>query len=1086
MVKTHNMIHCHTDLSNGTTNIDSVSKYQQYVDRAVEEGMTAIAFTEHGNMFSWFDKKRYCESKGIKYIHAIEMYVTKTLDEKIRDNYHVCMYARNFEGFKELNKLVSKAYNRNDNHFYYVPRISLEELINTSSNIIIGTACIGGGLRPNSEIAGPYLDFLIKNKDRCFLEVQHHFVTSQISYNNTIWNLNKKYGIPLILGTDTHALNETHAKGRTMLQLSKNIHFDNEDGWDITWKTMPEVISLLKRQGGTDEQISQAILNTHRLTSMVEDFEIDKSYKYPKLYDDSYSVLINKIKEGYVNRNIDSYVNREEYLQRIESELEAYKHNNAIDFLLLDEGLKSDAAKIGIYPGPSRGSVSGSLIAYLIKMTDMDPIKHKLNFERFMNTARVSLADVDTDWPPSRREEVKNILYNKPGLCCSEIVTFNTVALKGSVRDVCRALYTNRNVPDYLEQKINEEVQAYGRPLDKTRDLYESIKNGRYVEVSNYICKNIDDNEYQMRAEFPDIFEYVDIINGTVVSLGIHPCGTIVSPVPLDENVGLITLGTTDKPVSMLNMNEINDIFYVKLDILGLENIELINETCHLASIPRLTPDNVPDDEKVWKAIRDDTLGIFQWNGETGSRYIKHLFDDIVIEKIKKKFDKLGIEFKYIDLFSVGNGAIRPGGASYRDALSEGEFYDNGHEGINKLLAPTLGYLVYQEQIMDFLVQFCGYAKGEADIVRRAVAKKKNSEQYLPEIKRRFIEEMKVRENMPYEKAEKIIEVFLQVILDASAYLFSLNHAQAYSYIGYMCGWLREYYPLEFLTVMLNNASGDLKKTKEITDYAAKRGIEILKPTFGKSRGEYFFDKKENKIYKGISSVKYVNNEVADVLYEMHKENNFESFVDVLIVAKNRKIGSKHIEVLTKIGYFREFGCVKKLLKISQLYYLFTSKKQFKKIDYTDEQIEILSRHADTVTDKVIKNLNIKSLINELSQKINDIELPPGRIVKYEYEYIGSTEYMDTSVNPQILVVTEINTKYTPTIKVYRVCTGETFEAKIAKDFYLEKPLQLYDTIYLGDVKEKFKKRKVDGKWITTNEKNYYITYYLVDREKQE
>lgn len=1085
MIKTHNMIHCHTDLSNGTTNIDSVSKYKQYVDKAVEEGMTAIAFTEHGNMFSWFDKKRYCESKGIKYIHAIEMYVTKTLDEKIRDNYHVCMYARNFEGFKELNRLVSKSYDRNDNHFYYVPRISLEELINTSDNIIIGTACIGGALRKNSEIADVYLDFLIKNKHRCFLEMQHHFVSPQISYNNTLWNLNRLYGIPLIAGTDTHALNETHAKGRVLLQQSKNIHFDNEDGWDITWKTMPELISLFKKQGATDAQIHEAMLNTHTLANMVETFDIDVSYKYPKLYENSYDVLINKIRQGYIERGIDNYPNREEYLQRIETELETYKHNKAIDFLLLDEGLKSDAADIGIYPGPSRGSVSGSLIAYLIKMTDMDPIKHKLNFERFMNTARVSLADVDTDWPPSRREEVKDILYNKPGLYCSEIITFNTVKLKGSVRDVCRALYVNGDVPKHIQEKCEQDISAYGKLTDKTSEQYNAIVNGKYLEISNYICKNIDDNEQQMRKEFPDVFEYVDIISGTVVSLGIHPCGTIVSPIPLDENVGLISLGTTDKPVSMLNMNEINDIFYVKLDILGLENVELINETCKLAGIPRLTPDNVPDDEKVWKAIRDDTLGVFQWNGETGSRYIKHLFDDKVVDKINKKFDELGIEFKYLDLFSVGNGAIRPGGASYRDALSEGEFYDNGHEGINKLLASTLGYLVYQEQIMDFLVQFCGYEKGEADIVRRAVAKKKNSEQYLPEIKRRFIEEMKIKENMPYEKAEKIIEVFLQVILDASDYLFSLNHSQAYSFIGYMCGWLREYYPLEFLTVMLNNASGDLEKTKEIADYAAKRGIEILKPTFGKSRGKYFFDKNERKIYKGIGSVKYLNSEVADKLYHMYHENKFDTFADVLKVANEIKVGSKHIDILIKIGYFREFGTVRKLLKIQSLYSSFSSKKQFKRCNYTEEQQYYLLKHSKTSTEKVIKDLNVVSLVNDLSSKIQDVELPPGRIVGYECKYIGSTEYIDKNCNQQIFVVTGVNTKYTPTLTIYQPYAGKTIEAKVNRDFYSEKPLQLYDTIYLGDVKEKFKKRKVDGKWITTDEKNYYITYYLVDRDEQ-
>lgn len=1044
-MKTHIITHCHTDLSNGTTNIDSVTKYQEYVDRCVEEGMHAIAFTEHGNMFNWLYKKEYCESKGIKYIHGIEMYVTKSLDEKVRDNYHTCMYAKNFDGVKELNKLVSKAYNREDNHFYYVPRISFEELKNTSDNILITTACIGGGLRPNSEIKNDYIKFLAENKHRCFLEVQHHLVNVQANYNREMVELSKTYNIPLIMGTDTHALNETHVKGRSILQKAKNIHFENEDGWDISFRTFDELKKMYAAQGAlTENEFMEAAKNTHVLADMVEGFEVDKQYKYPKLYDDSLAVLKQKINEGIIRRGVNKYPNYKEYIDRINVELEAYQHNKAVDYLLLDEGLKTEAREIGIEPGPSRGSVSGSIIAYLIGMTDMDSIKRNLNFERFMNTARVSLADVDTDWPPTRREEVKNLLYSKEKLYCSEIVTFNTVKLKGSIRDVGRALNID-------------------------------------LQIVNEICKNIEDDEQKYREQYPELFEYVDIISGTVVSLGIHPCGTIVSPIPLDENVGLITTTTTDKPISMLNMNEINDLFYVKLDVLGLENVELINDTCELAGIERITPDNVPDDENVWKAIRDNTLGIFQWNGETGSRYIKHLFKDETIEKIKNEFDRLGLKFNYMDLFSVGNGAIRPGGASYRDALSEGIFYDNGHEGINKFLAPTLGYLVYQEQIMDFLVQFCGYEKGEADIVRRAVAKKKNSEQYLPEIKRRFIEYMRVTENMPYDEAEKIIEVFLKVILDSSDYLFSLNHSDAYSYIGYMCGWLRENYPFEFLTVMLNHSIGILEKTKEITTYAKEKGINILPPTFGKSRGAYFFNKEENSIYKGIASVKYINNDVAETLYKMYHENEIKDFIQFLFIAKEYKITSRHLDVLVKIGYFREFGTTKKLLKLVELFNTFSSKKQFKRDMYNEAQMKLLEKHAETITDKMVKGVNVESLLRELETMVPNEEFAQGTLIQFENEFIGSISYIDDTCDKRIFVVTEVIDKYaTPFVTLYKPYDGTVQKVRVDKNFYAEKKLKQYDTVYLSSVEAKNKRKKVDGKWTISEEVDYYIYYYIL------
>lgn len=300
-----------------------------------------------------------------------------------------------------------------------------------------------------------------------------------------------------------------------------------------------------------------------------------------------------------------------------------------------------------------------------------------------MNTERVSLADIDTDWQPNQREAIKDYVYSMEGLYCADIITFNTVALKGSIRDCARAL------------KID-------------------------LSIVNDICENInDDNIESYREQYKELFEYVDIVNGTVVSIGTHPCGQVVSPIPLDENMGLLTLVTCKNPVTMLNMKEIDSLNYVKLDILGLDNIQIINETCKLAGIERLTPQNVDDnDEAVWQSIKEDTLGIFQWDG-SGSYYIKDLFSDETIKRIKEVYP----DFRYIDLMACGNGAIRPAGESYRYELAQGIFRDNGHKALNDLLAPTLGYLVYQEQIIAFLNQFCGYTMGEADIVRRGFAR---------------------------------------------------------------------------------------------------------------------------------------------------------------------------------------------------------------------------------------------------------------------------------------------------------------------------------------------------------------------------
>ena len=279
--------------------------------------------------------------------------------------------------------------------------------------------------------------------------------------------------------------------------------------------------------------------------------------------------------------------------------------------------------------------------------------------------------------------------------------------------------------------------------------------------------------------------------------------------------MGLLSLSTCENPVTMLNMKEIDSLNYVKLDVLGLDNIQLINETCKLANIERLTPQNIDDnDEKVWMSIREDTTGIFQWEG-TGEHYIKDLFSDDTIDKIKKQ----NPDFKFIDLMSVGNGAIRLAGASYRDELSHGIFRDNGNNELNKLLSSTLGYLVYQELILSFLHEFCGYTMGEADIVRRGFAKKLGTEQYIPRIKEGFIKTMKEKYNTNEKESEKIVESFIQVIQDASSYLFSLNHSLPYSYIGYICGYLRYYYPLEFFTVFLNINKDNAEKSSKALEY---------------------------------------------------------------------------------------------------------------------------------------------------------------------------------------------------------------------------------------------------------------------------
>ena len=380
----YTIYHLHSRLSNGVTNIDSITDFHDYVDAAKVSGMTAMAFSEHGNIFAWLKKKEAIEAAGMKYIHAIEAYLTEDIGDKIRDNYHCVLIARNYDGVKELNKLTSISFNRDDGHFYYVPRLTFEELFQTSDNILITTACLGGVLNNGTPSAKEkMLNFLRKNKERCFLEIQHHNCEDQIAYNQTLLNLSRELGIRLIAGTDTHALNDEHMDGRAILQKAKGVRFATEDEWDLTFKTYEQLIAAYKKQGSLPmDVVKEAIENTNYMASLVEPFTVDYSPKYPKLYADSEKVFKEKINEGVIRRGINKKPNYKEYIDRIHYEYDTYKHNGAIDFMLLEEDYKSAMRAKGIKYGYSRGSVSGSVIAYLLGITEVDSVKYNLNFER--------------------------------------------------------------------------------------------------------------------------------------------------------------------------------------------------------------------------------------------------------------------------------------------------------------------------------------------------------------------------------------------------------------------------------------------------------------------------------------------------------------------------------------------------------------------------------------------------------------------------------------------------------------------------------------------------------------------------------
>ena len=1048
MANNYTILHCHTMLSNAVTNIDSVTTYQQYISKAKELGMSAMAFSEHGSVMGWVKKKLAMEEADIKFIYAEEFYLTSTLDEKIRDNYHCLLIAKNYDGVLELNKLSSKSFNREDNSFYYVPRITINDVENTSDNIIVSTACLGGVLNKAPEdIKADFFNWLCQHKDRCFLEIQPHLDPQQKIYNQALYGLSKRSGLKLLMCTDTHALNNEHVEGRKILQKAKNIHFDGEDNFYLQMLSYNQLVQLCRVQNALPMEVYlDAIEMTNTVADMIEPFDLDYSYKYPHLWgDDSEQVLRAKIADGIKWRGVDKLPNYQEYLDRIEYEMKAYIHNGAIDFMLLMEDIVAWCRTQDILIGYGRGSCTGSLIAYLLGITEMDSIKHGLNFDRFMSIERVSLSDIDSDIAPNRIDEVKDYVFNKHGLYCADIVTFNTIALKGAIRDVGRAL----------------EI-----PLNEVAD----------------ICNRVESDEESCRKQYPELFKYVDIVNGCVVSVGNHPSGMIVAPHSIDDRMGLFTTSTDTVPISQINMKEVDLQNYVKLDLLKLITIQIINETCKMIGIDRLTPDNIDvNDVAVWESIRDDTTAIFQWESSSAQRYIKQLLSDATIAKLRK----IQPDIDYITLLSMGNGAIRPAGASYRDELANGDIRTYDNKAINNFMSDTFGFLIFQCQIIGFLHQYCGYTMGEADVVRRHFAKKTGTDKDIPQIKAGFAKTMKEQYGMSQEESDKTIADFIQVIEDASNYLFSLNHSQPYSYEGYAEGWLRYYYPLQFLTVCLNVEQGNDDKTAALTTYAHKIGVKIKSPQFRHSRSDYFCDVDTKSIYKGLGSIKYMSAAVAEELYAM-RDMRFKNFIDFLFAMQDMesKPDSRQLDILIKIGYFAEFGPAKALLVGVEIFNKFYKCKTIK-VDKWKEMgynLDVLRTYAAKLTEKTASQLDNRSIILAI---LRSMKMPKTTIIdmiRWKAELLGYVDGCNSNCDVNDYLVLDVKTTgYGATwLKIYNICYGVERQYRCNKKWWAGHKCKVGDAIKVVlDDAPKWKKND-DGKFVKTGKTEVQIKMFKV------
>ena len=1143
MDKNFVVYHLHDDTSNVNGYADSCSNFKEYIKLAKKNNMKAIAFSNHGGIYDWIKKKQECDKSGIKYIHGIELYLCHRLEDDDRGG-HIGLYAKNWDGVLELNKLISistsKGINKDntDRHMYYNPRISLDELMRTSDNIIVTTACLASPLNrwtsepnKNKDAFNKLMSWLTENKHRCFLEIQYHNSQHQIEYNRKLHFLSMKTGIPLIAGTDTHSSSKYKAECRKILQKYKKSYYGEEDEFDLTWKTYDELVNAFDEQGAFSKDIYlEAIENTNKLADMVEDFTLDKKFKYPTLYGNNVrekwknliykkfndkistnslelpSTIIKKY-EDYIKSGLpeeykpyteDVYKKAlhttdkdkiKEYQTKIAEEFKVMCKLGMESFMMFMSELTDWCENNDIPRGTGRGSVCGSEIAYITGITDVDPMVWNTVFSRFCNEDRISLGDIDIDFAPEDREKVyKYIIRRFTTEKTAYIAAFSTLQDRGCIDVLAGGLgYEDLDKVKEIKDKFEEYFSSYSKIIQEEVNSEELVEEGIiesgsvafdnhniYMKrISNELarkkCEKLKESYDNLIKNNQDLFYYLDGLKGTIVAKGTHPSGIIGSPVTLADNVGLFYKdGDENMPVSTCGMKAVDSLNYVKFDILGLKTVGIIKDACKYAGIKYPKSHLVNwNDKNVWENMITSQQGVFQFEGDYAFSLLK--------------------DFKptTINHMSMVNAALRPSGKSYRNRLIAGEYNKNPSEEIDKLLESNRGYLIFQEDTIKFLTNICDFTGSAADTTRRAIGKKDEEllKQQLPKILEGYCKHSSKERSVAEDEAKQ----FVQIVQDSSEYQFGYNHSTAYSMNGYECVMLRTYYITEFIASYLNRAENK-EDTNNGIALAKQYGISINPIRFGKSLAKYTIDKDTNSIYKGIESIKYCNAKVADELMEIANKKNYSSFIELLKeIKENTSVDSRQLTILTGLNFFSEFGGNKYLLNAIKVYEKFSKCKQInkKKLDSLGLTEFLIKKYSKKETESLYKDIDNIGLIKELCKHIENKNMGVVESMKFEREYLEYIIYTNDNVSRLYYMVTDFKTykdATKPYITVRQIKTGDEFKTRIKQGrIFKENPFGQWSVLKIKEFSKEFKKRpNAEGKWVDTDELEDILTEYEV------
>jgi len=883
---THLHVHSHYSL------LDGLPKIEEILDYAKEQGMDSVALTDHGVLYGAVEFYKKAQKSGIKPIIGVEMYMAFESMHQKRPNiddkrYHLVLLVKNEEGYRNLVKLITRAHLEG---FYYKPRIDEALLEQHASGLIGLSGCLQGKIPqlilakkiPEAEkLAQKYQ--AIFGKGNFYLEIQDHpNLPEQKIVNKALIEISKKYNIPLVATNDVHYLKPEDAQVQDILMLI-NTGAKPDDPERLTMKADDFSMRSPKKMIESFKEIPEAIENTQKIVESCNfNFELGKT-KLPHFETPNGKPPDEYLKElcyQGLEKHQSQIKDLKKAKERLEYELSVIKQTGFASYFLIVQDFVRWAKENRIVVGPGRGSVGGSIVAYLLDITEVNPLDHDLIFERFLNPERISMPDIDLDFTDRRRDEVINYVAEKYGRDrVAQIITFGTMAARAVVRDVGRAMGLSYSFCDKIAKMI-----PFGWSL---KECLEKVSEFRQLYETDETAKKLID--FSMKLE------------GVARHASTHACGVVISSRPLTEIVPLQHPTQNDTAiVTQYEMRSIEDLGLLKMDFLGLKNLTIIEDTLsriYKVEGKKIDISKIPfDDKKTYKLFqKGETTGVFQLESEGMKKYLKELkpsqFEDIVA---------------MVALYRPGPMQFIPEYIARKHKKKKIEYL---HPKLKPILEKTYGICIFQEQLMQIARDLAGFTLSEADVLRKAVGKKIKS--LLIAQKEKFIQGM-----IKNEVGENIAKRIWDWILPFARYGFNKSHSVAYGMIAYITAYLKAHFPVEFMAALLTSEKNDVERIAFLIEECKNLGIEVLPPEINESFRNFSVIPKEKKIRFGLRAIKNVGENVVEaIIRERETKGSFQSFADFISRIDSKDLNKKSLESLIKAGVFDRFEERNKLLE---------------------------------------------------------------------------------------------------------------------------------------------------------------------------